>query len=136
MKKIYSKIDKSLLLHQISSLEDAVDGRLDLADPKEFLQASLIKIGTEKIIPKHKHVWRDGEKKVITQESWIVLRGKMKCTFYDTDDTAIEDVTLSPGDCSVTFQGGHRITILEKGTIFYEIKSGPYKGKTNDSVNI
>ena len=80
----------------------------------------------------HKHIWKDGEDKVIAQESWVVIKGSVKVIMYDLDDKVIETPILYPGDCSMTFQGGHNYEILEEDTIVYEYKTGPYKGVEND----
>lgn len=135
MKKIYSKINPNLLLIQINRLEDIPQGKLQLSDPKEFLQIGAFALTPGEHIPAHKHVWKEGGK-TITQESWIVIRGSIKVVFYDIDDTAIGEDILYPGDCFVTYYGGHSLTSIEPGTIFYEIKTGPYLGRENDKVDI
>lgn len=136
MKKIYSKVDPSLLLHQINRLEDITEGKRNLSDPKEFLQICTMNLEKGRAFHSHKHIWKDGEKSVIAQESWIVIRGKVKGIFYDIDDTIIEEEILNPGDCSITFQGGHNLISLDENTILYEIKTGPYKGRENDKIDI
>jgi hypothetical protein len=55
---------------------------------------------------------------------------------YDLDDTIIDQIILYPGDCSMTFAGGHNYVIQEDNTIVYEYKTGPYKGIENDKVSI
>ena len=84
----------------------------------------------------HQHIWKDGEKKVIVQESWVVIRGSVKCIFYDTDGTIIKEPVLNVGDCSITLAGGHTYSILEDDTLVYEYKTGPYKGSENDKIFI
>lgn len=66
------------------------------------------------------------------QETWIVIKGKVKAFYYGLDNKLIGIVTLNAGDCSITLQGGHNYEILEDSTIVYEIKSGPYKGQKYD----
>ncbi|MBU1092767.1 WbuC family cupin fold metalloprotein [Patescibacteria group bacterium] len=136
MQKIYSKTDPKLLLHQINRLEDIPKGKMQLSDPKEFLQICTMDLQKDETVPAHKHLWKNGEKSVITQESWIVIRGSIQGAFYDTDDKVIAEEILRPGDCVITYQGGHSLTNLEEGTIFYEIKTGPYQGRENDKVKI
>ena len=84
----------------------------------------------------HKHIYKVGENKVIAQESWIVVKGSVKVVMYDLDDTIIDQIILNPGDCSMTFSGGHNYVIQEDNTIVYEYKTGPYKGIENDKVSI
>ena len=84
----------------------------------------------------HQHIWKHGENKVIAQESWVVVRGSVKCIFYDTDGTIIKEPVLNVGDCSITLAGGHTYSILEDDTLVYEYKTGPYKGSENDKIFI
>ena len=49
-----------------------------------------------------------------------------------SDDTIISEPILYPGDCSMTFRGGHNYLILEDDTIVYEYKTGPYLGQEFD----
>ena len=79
-------------------------------------------------------VWKDGEEKVIAQESWVVVKGSVECHFYDIDGTLLEKPILEVGDCSVTLAGGHTYLILEDDTVVYEYKTGPYKGQKMDKV--
>ena len=72
----------------------------------------------------------------IAQESWVVVKGSVKCTFYDIDDTIIATPILYSGDASFTLLGGHTYEILENDTIVYEYKTGPYEGQKLDKVFI
>ena len=131
MKKIYSKVKPDTLLHLVHIL-DEIDGRTNLAPVNEFIQLSTLKMENGTTFKPHKHIWKDGEDKVIAQESWVVIKGSVKVIMYDLDDTVIETPILYPGDCSMTFQGGHNYEILEEDTIVYEYKTGPYKRVKND----
>ena len=75
----------------------------------------------------HKHIIVEKTTN-IAQESWLVIKGSVKCIFYDLDDKIIAEPILYPGDCSMTFRGGHNYLILEDDTIVYEYKTGPYLG--------
>jgi hypothetical protein len=66
------------------------------------------------------------------RESWIVIRGKVKCFFYDLDDEILATVILEEGDASFTLAGGHNYEIMEENTIVYEYKTGPYEGQSLD----
>lgn len=136
MEQIYSQVDPTVLLHQINRLDDIVKGTTDLSDPKEFLQIRALRVGAGRAFDPHKHIWKNGGEKMITQESWIVIKGRIRGVFYDTDDQVVKEVILNPGDCAITFRGGHSFTSLEDDTILYEIKSGPYQGRENDKVDI
>jgi len=136
MEKIYSKVETGLLLHVINRLEDITSGRRDLSETKEFLQISTLNLDNGKTFYPHKHIWKKVEPKSIAQESWIVIKGKVKAILYDVDDTILTEVILNPGDLSMTFYGGHNYEILEDGSIIYEVKTGPYFGVDLDKIKI
>ena len=71
-------------------------------------------------------------KKYIAQESWVVVKGRVRCHFYDLDDSLIKEVDLEAGDCSITLAGGHTYTGLENDTLVREFKTGPYRGQKLD----
>jgi len=126
MKKIYSA-DGKVLLHIINRLSD-IEGRGDIIPENNFLQLATLKLEKGKTFRAHKHIWKQStEPKVIAQESWVVIEGKVKFYFYDLDDTLIGTEILGPGDSSITLQGGHTYEILEN-SIVYEYKTGPYQG--------
>ena len=131
MQKIYSKIEPETLLHLVHRL-DEIEGRTNVAPENEFIQLATLKMEKGTTFIPHKHIWKDGEDKVMAQESWVVIKGSVKVIMYDLDDTIIETPILYPGDCSMTFRGGHYYEILEEDTIVYEYKTGPYKGVEND----
>tara|TARA_Y100000592_G_scaffold14601_1_gene21003 strand:+ start:13260 stop:13670 length:411 start_codon:yes stop_codon:yes gene_type:complete len=131
MDLIYSKVEPNTLLHLVYRLNE-VDGRSDIAPENEFLQLATLKLKKGRTFKPHKHIWKSGENQVIAQESWVVIRGSVKVMMYDLDDKVIETPILYPGDCSMTFRGGHAYEILEEDTIVYEYKTGPYKGVEND----
>jgi len=131
MKKLYSRLDKKVLLHMIYRLDDLKKGRIDIAPENEFLQVAALKLEKGKTFKPHKHI----EKEKITniaQESWLVFKGRVKCIFYDLNDEIIEEVILRAGDLSITFKGGHNYVILEEDTVVYEYKTGPHLGIEND----
>tara|TARA_R110000824_G_scaffold49838_10_gene139661 strand:+ start:1610 stop:2026 length:417 start_codon:yes stop_codon:yes gene_type:complete len=132
MRKIYSKVDPNILLHMVNRIADASEGRTDLVAETEFIQLAVIKMEKGKTFIPHKHIWKDGEEKAITQESWLVVRGKAKAILYDLDDTIIDTVILNPGDCTITLRGGHNYEFMEDDTVIYEHKTGPYKGRQKD----
>ena len=82
----------------------------------------------------HKHIWKQRDRLIIAQESWVVIQGSVKCIFYDLDDAIILESTLLQGDSSFTLQGGHNYEILEDNTLVYEYKTGPYEGQKLDKV--
>lgn len=136
MEEIYSKADPGTLLHMVVRKKDVQPGRLDVVPENNFIQCSTLRMENGKTFRPHKHIWKDRTRSVIAQESWIVIQGRVKCTFYDLDDTIIAEPVLEAGDASFTLEGGHNYTILEEDTIVYEYKTGPYEGQTFDKTFI
>jgi cupin fold WbuC family metalloprotein len=134
MKKIYSKVDPSKLLHIIVRKEDITQGRQDIVSEEHFIQCSILNMEEGKTFRPHKHIWKERTRNVIAQESWIVIQGSVKCIFYDLDDSIIDEPILYPGDASFTLEGGHNYLILEDNTLVYEYKTGPYEGQALDKT--
>ena len=119
MEKIYSKIETDKLLHIINRLDDIV-GRNDVVPEDNFIQCATLKMENGKTFPPHKHITKDRHYiEQIAQESWVVIKGKVKCKFYDIDDTLISEPILEAGDASFTLYGGHTYEILEDDTVVW-----------------
>jgi len=136
MKKIYSKVEPNKLLHIIVRKDDLVKGRTEVVSEEHFIQCALLNMEKDKTFKPHRHIWKNRTRDVIAQESWVVIQGKVKCTFFDIDDNIIEEPILEAGDASFTLEGGHTYTILEDDTLVYEYKTGPYEGQELDKVFI
>lgn len=132
MKEIFSMVEEGILLHIVNRKEEIVQEREDIVSEDQFIQLSTLRLPEGKTFRPHKHIWKRGETKAIAQESWVVIQGKVKCFFYDLDDSLLTTEILSAGDCSVTLMGGHTYEILEDDTLVYEYKTGPYKGQHLD----
>lgn len=136
MEKIYSKINPKKLLHIIVRTSDQKPGRQDIVPESNFIQCSLLHMESGKTFRPHKHIWKERTQQVIAQESWIVIQGSVKCTLYDLDNTIIAEPILKPGEASFTLEGGHNYLILDKDTIVFEYKTGPYEGQQLDKTFI
>ena len=136
MKKVYSKIEPDRLLHIVHRSNEfyTIENghRRDIVGEKEFIQLSALNMNEGHTFKPHKHIWKPGEKECIAQESWVVIKGRVKVIMYDLDDTVIYTPILEPGDCSITLAGGHNYISLDDDTLVYEYKTGPYKGQQND----
>tara|TARA_R110000824_G_C14964512_1_gene652386 strand:- start:123 stop:536 length:414 start_codon:yes stop_codon:yes gene_type:complete len=133
MKKIFSKTSGQLLhiVHRVSDFN--LDSREDLVDADNFLQQSTIPLNSGTTFKAHKHLFKEVDfKKYMAQESWVVIKGKVRCHFYDLDDSLIEEIDLNAGDCSITLTGGHTYTGLEDNSLVREFKTGPYRGQKLD----
>jgi len=132
MEKIYSKIKPELLLHMVVRKPE-IEGRTNIVDDKEFIQCATLRMEKGTTFKPHKHIKKERTyKEQIAQESWVVIKGRVKCIFYDIDDTIIATPILGEGDASFTLYGGHTYEILEDDTIVYEYKTGPYEGQNLD----
>lgn len=131
MKEIYSKVQEGLLLHIINKKEEITDVRKDLIAANEILQVSTLKLPKDKTFRPHRHLFT--QKTIIgTQESWVVVQGRVKAILYDIDETIIAEEVLEQGDISLTLRGGHNYLALEEDTLVYEFKTGPYLGQELD----
>mgnify|MGYP003116028770 CR=1 FL=1 len=108
MEKHYSKIDKERLLHIINRLDNESE-RKDIVPAENFIQCAVLNFDKGKTFRPHKHIRKSRTyPEKIAQESWVVIKGSVKCIFYDIDE------------------------ILEDNTIVYEYKTGPYEGQEFD----
>ena len=73
-------------------------------------------------IPIHRHPSKD--------ESFVILRGKVRSTTYNDDGSIIENVVLGKeaGVYGVNIPKGvwHKLESLESGSVVFECKEGPF----------
>ena len=89
-------------------------------DDKCHRMLNAVEPGTE--IPIHRHPTKD--------ESFVVLRGKVRSTTYNDDGSVIESVVLchEDGIYGVDIPKGvwHKLESLESGSVIFECKEGPF----------
>ena len=120
------KIINELLLNEVS-LQAKASPRLrmnynfhqSLEDKfHRFLNA--VEPGTE--VPIHRHPTKD--------ESFVILRGRVRVTTHNDDGSIIEDVVLSQenGNYGVDIPKNvwHKLESLESGSVIFECKEGPF----------
>ena len=99
------------------SLEDKCHRMLNAVEP-----------GTD--IPIHRHPTKD--------ESFVILRGKVRSTTYNDDGSIIESVVLCQEDgvYGVNIPKGvwHKLESLESGSCIFECKEGPFVPHEEDSI--
>jgi hypothetical protein len=132
---IYSKIDKDLLLLSINRYDEISHERTDITPCDEILQSSVKKLELGLTFPAHKHNKLE-RITFTTQEAWVIIEGKIKASFYDIDDSLLHTCFLKRGDMAVVYKAGHSFEVVEKDTILYEFKNGPYYGKVKDKTMI
>ena len=135
MIKIYSRDDIEKLCHIIIKKDEINSKRKDIIPEENFLQLSTLNLEDGTTFKPQKHIWKDGEKKVIAQESWVVIEGEVDVTYYDDihTKTPLGNYVIGPGDCSITLFGGHTYEAIGE-CVVYEFKTGPYKGQKLDKV--
>lgn len=104
--------------------------RVDLGSAEEILQSSAKRIPAGRSFRAHAHLPTRRET-AGTQEAWVVVSGLVRAQVLDVDDSFMVDLLLGPGDCLVSFCGGHAMTVVETALI-YEFKNGPYFGQEAD----
>lgn len=79
-----------------------------------------VELGTD--IPIHRHPDKD--------ESFVILRGKVRSTTYNDDGSVIDSVVLNQEDgiYGVDIPKGvwHNLESLAPGSVIFECKEGPY----------
>ena len=98
------------------SLEDKCHRFLNAVEP-----------GTE--VPIHRHPTKD--------ESFVVLRGKVKVSTYNDDGSVIESVNLGQeGRYGVDIPKNvwHNLESLESGSVIFECKEGPFVPHEEDGI--
>jgi cupin fold WbuC family metalloprotein len=82
------------------------------------------------VLPVHRHK--------NTAETYIVLRGRLEVLMYNENGNLTETVDIYPdkGNYGMHIEAGqwHTINVLEKGTIIFEVKQGPYKPLDEDEI--
>ena len=131
MKRVYSKVDKDLLVLSLIRKNDITYKRQDLSPDNEFLQVSAKKITTKDFFRVHKHLSCEKFANT-TQESWVILDGSVVAKVYDIDNSLLYEDVLYSGDCIVLFAGAHSLECMTDDTLLYEFKNGPYFGPDKD----
>ena len=74
------------------------------------------------VVPIHRHPTKD--------ESFVILRGKVRVTTHNDDGSIIEDVVLTQesGNYGVDIPKNvwHKLESLESGSVIFECKEGPF----------
>jgi hypothetical protein len=134
MELFHSQVDSGKLLHLVCRGSKLIEKRTNLSEPAEFLQVAGLQLASGDTFRPHKHLPIE-KITSITQESWVVMRGRVIASLFDLDDSLLAEVALHAGDLSITFYGGHTYR-CEEDALVYEFKTGPYLGLEQDKVFI
>ena len=84
--------------------------------------------GTE--VPIHRHPTKD--------ESFVILRGKVRSTTYNDDGSIIDSVVLSQEDgvygVDIPKRVWHKLESLEPNSVIFECKEGPFVSYEIDGI--
>lgn len=133
IQKTYSKINNCILyiVCRPDKNRKSETTRINVSPDEEFLQFAVLDYDYNKEFKPHFHKYLSKQVD-ITQEAWVVIRGKVLVQTYDLDNSLVEDIILTPGDCFISYRGGHGYHIREDNTLVYEFKTGPYFGQMVD----
>ena len=127
-----SKIDSNLNLCKVV-IYGEFDGRTNLIEPDQIIQASLIKMKRLQSVSRHEHLpierYTSG-----TGEGWLVLNGSFEAEIFDIDRTSLGKYLLKKFDMILMFNGGHSLHATKKNSVIFEFKNGPFKGGDSDKI--
>ena len=118
-------IDKELLDKVTSQAKESTRLRMNYnfhqsLDDKCHRFLNAVEPGTD--VPIHRHPTKD--------ETFVLLRGRVRVTTHNDDGSIIEDIILCPeeGMYGVNIQKGvwHKVESLVSGSCFFESKEGPF----------
>lgn len=91
-----------------------------------FLNA--VELGTE--VPIHRHPTKD--------ETFVILRGKVKVTTHNDDGSIIESIVLCPEEgkygVDIPKNVWHNLEALESNSVIFECKEGPFVPHEVDGI--
>jgi hypothetical protein len=130
--KVNSKIHSNFNLCKVVSYGN-FNNRINLAEPDQIIQASLINMSRFDSVPNHRHLpierYTTG-----TGEGWLVLNGSFEAEIFDIDQTSLGKYLLKKFDMILMFNGGHSLHATKKNSILFEFKNGPFKGSDSDKI--
>ena len=84
----------------------------------------------ETMVEIHRHPTKD--------ESFVLLRGRVRVNTYNDDGTVIESVVLCPEEglygVDIPKNIWHNVESLESGSVFFECKEGPFVPHEEEGV--
>lgn len=97
-------------------------------DEKCHRMLNAVEPGTEVPIPRHP----------TKDESFVILRGKVRSTTYNDDGSVIESVVLCQEDgvygVNIPKGAWHKLESLESSSVIFECKEGPYMPHEEEEI--
>ena len=92
----------------------------DVLDAPAQRLLNALQLGT--VVPVHRHPH--------TAETYIILRGKIRMLYYndqkEVTDEAILDARTGKFGVHIPKNQWHALEVLERNTVIFEVKDGPY----------
>ena len=114
----------------LTSIDNAREGSEWFGNQIESLQAQRMKYPAGKKFRIHHHILNPRTIKR-TQESFIVIRGRIAIDIYGNDAALIGTLEAGPGDAIFCYRGGHGVRIVEDAVV-YEVKAGQFSYVSED----
>ena len=127
------KLDKELLYSITQKAKESPRLRMnhnlhDSLDSKVQRLFNALEPGT--VLPIHRHQ--------NTDETYILVRGKIEVIFYDDDKNIIDRFIICQEDetFGVHIPKGtwHTLEVLESGSVIFEVKEGPYQPISENDI--
>lgn len=97
-------------------------------DDKCHRMLNAVEPGTE--VPIHRHPTKD--------ETFVILRGKVKVSTYDDERNVKEEIILCPEDgkygVDIKKNVWHSLESLETGSVIFECKEGPFVPHEDEGI--
>ena len=82
------------------------------------------------VVPIHRHPTKD--------ESFVLLKGKIRVNLFDDAGKVTETVVLNPSDdvygVDIPKNVWHNVECLESGSVIFEVKEGPFVPHDKDGI--
>lgn len=114
----------------LAAVDDVIEGSEWFGNQFESLQASRMKYAAGKSFRVHHHILNPRTIKR-TQESFIVIRGRIAVDIYDNKAAFVGTLEAGPGEAIFVYRGGHGVRVLEDA-VFYEVKAGQFSYVSED----
>ena len=113
-------------------LEELKDGTEWFGGQQESLQVSRMKYPAGKSFRVHHHILNPRTIKR-TQESFIVISGKLAVDIYDNKAILLGTLEAGSGEAIFVYRGGHGVRLIEDSVV-YEVKAGQFSYVSEDKI--
>ncbi len=132
MKQVTHSNEVVAIFHKLSEWKEGLDF---LTNDSAYIQAGTWNYNKDKVLKAHRH--KNNPRMVSqTQETFILLSGKLRVDLYDENNNIFFQEELSAGDIGIILNIGHGYYILEDNTKVLEVKPGPFTSVEQDKEMI